>query len=250
MPNHPHAATRFIEHLVSLLATAERSRDPLRVSLTGYWFSNSGQAPDIRIYRLNAGAIAFLEHALHHADGSLVSAWHRAIDAHWRQQRDTQDTGLRANALYEAVLALPDQAVGFARRFLIPAHHWGLVALFLQRMDVMQPERIALLRQIGQRCADYARQRRSFFYQFSRTDDYSPWRRYLLRAADDCMRRSGEPLVTFDEFVQAFTAPPGEVNDWRLARDLVTLVMIEQRAGGDGDESDYPTDTIDPDEEE
>lgn len=95
----------------------------------------------------------------------------------------------------------------------------------------MTPEEIETLRELGARFGEYARERRAFFYDFSREDNYARWRRHLLRAADDCVRRYNYTLISYDEFVSIFTAPSGEINDWKLPRDLITLLMIESRAG-------------------
>lgn len=97
----------------------------------------------------------------------------------------------------------------------------------------MTPEEIETLRELGVRFGEYARERRAFFYDFSREDNYARWRRHLLRAADDCVRRYNYTLISYDEFVSIFTSPSGEINDWKLPRDLITLLMIESRAGTD-----------------
>ena len=58
--------------------------------------------------------------------------------------------------------------------------------------------------------------------------NYSTWRRKLIQAEYDYARR-GELLITSEEFVYAFTAPHGsEFNDWKLARDIVSLRIIEE----------------------
>ena len=49
----------------------------------------------------------------------------------------------------------------------------------------------------------------------------------MLNGRDDYQRASGLALITFEEFVAAFTAAPGEINDWKLARDLVVLAMLD-----------------------
>jgi len=232
LPGYPYERTRFVEMLVDWLAATERYSRAVewQPSLTGYFFTNAGQNPSIKIYRLSSAVISFLEAAYHHPDGTLTAAWQRAVSNAWvKPKQGASDHAVQSNGLYEALLNLPDEARRFLRKHLRPTHHWGLVALFLERVMDMEPERIALLRALGERFAVYARDKRAFFYQFSRADDHSKWRRLVLRAADDFARQTGHPLITFDEFTQAFVPVPGAINDWRLARDLITLVMIEQR---------------------
>jgi len=244
LPGVPFERTRLVEMLVDWLAASDRIQPA--PDLTGYVFTNNGPDPSIKLYRMESSVVSFLEVVMHHADGSLTAAWNRMVERGWKQ-REAADRREQANRLYEALLKLPDNAADVLRQHVLPAHHWGLAAEYLRRIMNMEPEKIALLKQLGERFAAYAVQKRAFFFGFSRTDDYSPWRRLVLRAADDSMRLYDQPLITFDEFVAAFTAPPGEINDWRLARDLITLLMIEKRVlVGEQlfDDSDTQTDLL------
>lgn len=225
LPGFPYERTRFVELLVSWMAVMDR-RAP-DASLTGYYFTNYGASPMIQIYRLDASVVSWLDEMQHHADASLSDAWWRVVNSGWTQKKEDVGTEFLSNAVYEAVLTLPAEGRSFFRRFLKYSYHRGLVELFLERILDMSPERIVLLRTLGDRFASYARSKRGFLYEFSRLNDYSRWRRVILRAADD-MARAGRKLITFDEFIDAFTAPPGEINDWRLARDLIALRMIEE----------------------
>jgi len=251
LPGAPFERTRLVELLIGWLAQAGRSRaeQPQMPSLTGYFFTNYGSSPSIRIYRVSSDVIGFLAAVYHNMDGTLVAAWQRAEAHGWVQPKQVGkaadsasapdspagqvNRSTQANRLYESLLALPDSARQILYRDLLPTRHWGLVTFFVRKVMGMDAERIKLLETLGVRLTAYAQDRRAFFYQFSRTDEYSKWRRLLLRASDDYVRQTGQPLITFAEFVTAFTAPPGEINDWRLARDLVTLKLIELRAVGD-----------------
>ncbi|MHB8625286.1 MAG: type I-B CRISPR-associated protein Cas8b1/Cst1 [Aggregatilineales bacterium] len=244
LPGAPYERTRLVELLIGWLARADRNRTEQMSmpSLTGYFFTNYGSSPSIRIYRLSSDVIGFLASIYHNVDGTLVAAWQRAEARAWVRPKKVDNAGdsaklpdrsTQANRLYESLLTLPDSAHQILYRDLLRTRHWGLVTLFVRKVMGMDPERIKLLESLGVQLADYAKDRRAFFYQFSRTEEYSKWRRLLLRASDDHMRQTGQTLITFAEFVTAFTAPPGEINDWRLARDLVTLKLIEMRAVGD-----------------
>jgi CRISPR-associated protein Cst1 len=176
--------------------------------------------------------VGFLRAVQRSADGTLVAAWGRAVARAWKVRPGQTDLSLLPNNLYESLLDLPAGAPGLLRRFLLPVRHWGLAALFLRSIMNLSEERIDLLRVLGDRFADYAAEKRRFYFQFARTKDYSRWRRELLRAADDASR-SGQTLISFDEFVDIFTAPSGEFNDWRLMRDLIVLRMLERRVTPD-----------------
>jgi CRISPR-associated protein Cst1 len=235
LPGLPFPRTRLVEQLVRWLVRVER-RGLKPASLTAYFFSNNGADPFIDIYRVDACALRFLEDVLHPADLDVRRAWERAVERAWvHTKKLDSDDDLRPNRLYEALLRLPQGAVSFLRRYLLPVHCWGLVERYLRKVMNMQETDIALLRQVGSRLAEYARAHNRFFYDFSRIDDYSRWRRAVLRAADDAARQTGQPLLSFDEFVALFTYREGEYWDWRLARDLITLLMIEARAVPDAE---------------
>jgi CRISPR-associated protein Cas8b1/Cst1 subtype I-B len=247
VPVAPHARTRLVALLLEWIQHTER----LAVggtghhSLTGYLFSNYGPEPKLRIVRLGAHVLAFLRLAAHHPEPGLSEAWERAVQRSWlatpvkrkaaqgasadaRTSPDDHES-MRANRLYESLLDLPGSARLILRRDLFPTRHWGLVALYLRKVMGMDAGRIALLKRLGERFATYSQDRRAFFFEFLRTQEYATWRRAIIRAADDCVRRQGLTLITMDEFVEAFTAPDGEINDWKLARDLVGLAMIDAR---------------------
>lgn len=256
IPGLPYERTRLVEMLIEWLASAERlsaadegGRMP---SLTGCFFSNNGTSPSVRVYPLESGVVGFLEQVYHNADLSLTSAWDRAVTRAWvanKNEPESTEADSRRNNLYEALLNLPQDARMVLKRYLLCTRHWGLVALYLREVMLMDETRINLLKTLGERLAAYVAQKRAFFYAFSRTDEYAKWRRLLLRAADDHKRFQGQDLITFDEFVTAFTAPPGEINDWRLARDLVTLALIEARGESD-DEPLFEDEPLDDESQE
>lgn len=231
LPGLSYERTRFVELVLRALRRARRTG--VFPSVTGYHFSNYGRDPDIRIFSLDSGVLDWLSEVEHHPDVTLTRAWQRVAEAGWRDnpkqkkiRTDQAETENRRNQVYEDLLNLPQTSRKFFEQYLRHSRHFGLAALFAERIMDMTPERIALLRTLGERFANYAQRNRAFYFKFLRLDGYARWRRMLLEAADDAMR-SNNVLISFDEFVEAFTAPEGEYNDWRLARDLVALRMME-----------------------
>jgi CRISPR-associated protein Cst1 len=237
--------TRFIEMIVSAFAEQQASGDH---SVSGYGFSNYGADPMIHIMTIDSGVAEWLGNMLHHPDATLTAAWARLVAGAW-DARKQPDQAMQRNAVYEAVLNLPASARLFSAKYLRKTRHFGLMALFCERILDMTPEQIALLRALGDRFAQHARLKRGFFHDFTRIQEYTPWRRRILRAADDAAR-VGDPLITFDEFVQAFTAPAGEINDWRLSRDLVALRMLEHMQALPEDEPLFTFPEDDPEQED
>ncbi len=245
--------------LVEALREVERQTPGvLRGSVTLYTFTNDNRDADLRIDRLTSPALAFLREAEHEAphEPGRRAAWVRAVERGWQQpeQGEVVESGERKNQLYEDLYGLPEGARRFFRKHIWPTHNWALAALFLRKVMFMEKERLDLLFDLGTRLAEYALQRRrSFYYEFARERSYSTWRRRLLNAADDWSRQ-GRVLITADEFVRAFVPPADATySDWGLARDIVTLRMIEllAQAGAlpSGEEPLLPPDEIDEGEE-
>lgn len=222
LSNLPYVGTRLMELALDWAHEG--------APLLGYHFSNYGSGARVQVFSVPSHLLAFFAKVRQHPQAGLTAAWEWAVQSAWQDQR---------NGLYEDLLQARSTAV--LRRWLLPTHHWGLIALFLRSLTEMPPEKIALLRQLGERFAAYAAHKRAFRFQFSRTDEYSTWRRYVMRASEDALRVAGRPLVSFEEFLMAFTAPPGEVNDWRLARDLVYLAMLEALGPADLEDSEEET---------
>jgi len=218
--------TRLVEALRQIERAAPGS---LRGTVTLYLFTNDNRGADLKIDRLTSPALTFLREAEHEAphEPGRQAAWQQAVARGWQQPKQGEEVGERKNQLYEDLYGLPEGAYKFFRRHIWPIHNWALAALFLRKVMFMEKERLDLLYDLGRRLAEYALHRRSFYYEFARERSYATWRRRLLNAADEWSRQ-GRVLITADEFVRAFVAPPGaEYSDWGLARDIVTLRMME-----------------------
>lgn len=247
LPGQPFERTRFVELLVGWLAQLER-RSISTASLTGYCFTNYGAEPSITIYRLDVAVSHWVEMVMYHAGGAVQAAWQHSIERGWYGGGRDAKPDEQANKLYEDLLLLPDDALHFCRRHVLPQRSWAYAQSYLEGIMQMTPEDIEKIRIIGERFAHYAGQRRGFFYEFSRTDEFASWRRVVLRAADDCARRYDNLLIDYDEFTDLFIPREDEYNNWRLIRDLITLIMIEARVGEDDEPLFDPEDESEDDQ--
>ena len=106
-------------------------------------------------------------------------------------------------------------------------------------------ERIDEIRRMGDRLADYVVQQndKRFFRAFFTARRYSDLRSALLRANRSNLDAGRGPIIEFDPYVTVFE--DGEQlgrNDWRLARDLVVIRMIERLyREGNISEEDLPS---------
>ncbi|MGQ9889056.1 MAG: type I-B CRISPR-associated protein Cas8b1/Cst1 [Aggregatilineales bacterium] len=232
-------------------------------SITAYHLTN-GQQPSVDIYHLPLGVTRFLLRA---NSARYRKQWQEIVNLAWQRApkkksgRKGEAAGAdepftaRRNYLYDDLLRLPDQATRFMRIYLlrrvdrrlrlleddprsdystqreIGLVSWDLTELFLKEVFNMDETRIAAIRRLGDRLADYvaAENDRRFFRAFFGEMNYSLFRNRLIKADIEAVRRGGEPLITFDQFVEVFEE--GEEiarRDWRLARDLALIRMIER----------------------
>lgn len=258
--------TLLVETLTKIIAESHYladDRSPL--SITAYHLTN-GQVPEVSIYHLPLGVTGFLRLA---NTPRYSTTWQHIVQAWWpreveetptnanrrRSAKTKSTTGkptIRRNPLYEDLLRLPEDAPRFLRVYLLsgllrqakslitpaldPAQPadlalWELTELFLKEVMSMDKTRIEHIRALGDRLADYvaAENDRRFFRAFYSEQNYTLLRNALLRANAAAVRRQGQPLVTFDQFVEVFEE--GEdipYKDWKLARDLVLIRMIER----------------------
>jgi CRISPR-associated protein Cst1 len=160
----------------------------------------------------------------------------------------------RRNFLYEDLFNLPHNVPTFIRRYFLrlPARNaydddprrsyslksdaslvsWQLTRLFLERIMQMTTTRIDRIREMGEQLAQYVHDENDtrFFQRF-----YSEQRRYdlirneLIRVNNERLKRKQPPLVRFEPYVEVFEDVDDRGRtDWRLARDLVLIRMIEK----------------------
>jgi CRISPR-associated protein Cst1 len=94
----------------------------------------------------------------------------------------------------------------------------------------MDEERIKRVRELGDHLAEYtiSQDDRYFFTNF-RVQNYHVFRTLLLRANLAQLKRGQTPIIDFDSYIEVFELAENDSHpDWRLARDLVFIRMIEQ----------------------
>jgi CRISPR-associated protein Cst1 len=230
-------------------------------SLTAYHLTNSGQGVGLDIYHLPLETIGFLRDmhlAEYHQDwGTIVQrAWEIApAKKGGKKQSDDQPFQPRRNWLYEDLFSLPDGAPRFLRTYFLRVAlryvkgpgtdpranyslqreadlvSWKITERFLRRIMHMDKERIEHIRALGDRLADYvsAQNERRFFRDFFTLQRYDHLRNALIKANLACVRQGGAPIITLDPYIAVFEEGDDLArSDWRLARDLVLIRMVEQ----------------------
>lgn len=221
--------------------------------------------PPLEIYYLPLELTRFLSAV---SSARYRNEWQSIVKRAWRLQMSSRkkrgsmgvqgvgDDGNQRpnrNFLYEDLFRLPDYAPLFIRRYLlrVPVRSraeddprrlyslrdeaslvsWKLTDLFLEEVMNVEKERTRQMRELGDRLASYISEEndRRFFIAFFSERNYDMFRNALIKANLAHVRRGNPPLITLDPYIEIFEegnelARP----DWRLARDLVLIRMIEQ----------------------
>lgn len=261
----PEAESSARTLLVETLLEVEQSRrdeaqEHRPASVTAYHLSNLGATPSLDIYYLPLELTEFLREITSpdyrtEWDAIARRAWWLAQPKRKRKGGESgQEEASRPqrNVLYEDLFQLSGNARQFVRCYFLripvrtrseddPRHtyslrdeaglvSWKITELFLRRVMNMDKERIQQIRELGDRLAAYVSQEndRQFFAAFFQ-HRYDYFRTALIKANLAHVQHGNPPLITLDPYIAIFEegneiAAP----DWRLARDLVLIRMVEQ----------------------
>lgn len=257
---HLELRTLIIDTLLSAAAKQKDMREEERpFSISAYHISNSGQGPSLDIYHLPLQVIGFLMTML---SADYQMEWSKIVQRAW-EVADTKKGGKktkeefvpRKNYLYEDLFYLPGNAKRFLRTYFlrialnlskmeagdprrwystkseVDIVSWKITQQFLRRIMNMEQERITQIREMGDRLAEYVsiQNDKRFFREFFTQNRYEYFRSELLKANLAQVKRGYPPIVEFEPYIQVFEegnelARP----DWRLARDLVLIRMVER----------------------
>lgn len=230
-------------------------------SLTAYHLTNSGQGVGLDIYHLPLEIIGFLRdmhRAEYHREWQTIvqRAWETApVKKRSKRQGEEKPFQPRRNWLYEDLFVLPEGAARFVRTYFLRVAlryakvqetdprvnyslqreadlvSWKITERFLRRILHMDRERIEHIRTLGDRLAEYvgAQNDRRFFRDFFTVQRYDYLRTALIKANVNWVKQGRPPIITLDPYIAVFEEGDDLArSDWRLARDLVLIRMIEQ----------------------
>lgn len=247
-PDQKFPKTIFVDQVLKISGDQEYEHSP---SITLYHLTNYGTTADVNIMHLPSQVVEFLTVA---NSEKFRQVWREIIRRAWQKVDDARP-GIARNFLYEDLFELPEKAARFIQIYFLrqgfraPARFkddprsgyafereldlvsWDLTAMFLREVVEMEVERIAAIRNLGDGLSSYVSRTndRRFFRDFYMVDRYGQLRGLLIKASNAEVRGGRPPLIGFDEFIAIFEE--GEELpriDWRLARDLVLIRMIER----------------------
>ncbi|MDZ7305278.1 MAG: type I-B CRISPR-associated protein Cas8b1/Cst1 [candidate division KSB1 bacterium] len=255
--------TLLIDTLMRAETLRKETTDARPASLTAYHLTNSGQGVALDIYHLPLDMMDFLQTAV---SAEYRTQWDEIAQRAWQLSQLPKKKSAKAkadkapekerpqrNMLYEDIFKLPDNARPFLQTYFLrtawryakeddPRKNyslkqethlvsWKLTELFLRKVMHMDKTRIGHLRELGDRLAEYVagQNDRRFFTSFFQEGRYDYLRNLLIKANTNEVRRGGKPLITFEQFIEIFEEGEEVARpDWRLARDLVLIRMVEQ----------------------
>jgi len=250
--------TLLIEMLVRVendRSYADEEYEP--ASLSAYNFNN-GKDLDLVIYHLPLEIVRFLQ-LVHMA--IYERAWRRLVQRGWQLSQVRKGKKGEAespqepwrNYLYEDLLSLPDEAPRFIRTYFLRLPRrskderdprsqyslrsdldlvsWGLLELFLKEVIRMDTTRIERIRALGDGLAVYVEKEggKRFFRSFFTENNPSNFRTLLIKANIAHIRNGNPALFDMDTYIDVFEEGYEVMRpDWRLARDLVLMRMIDK----------------------
>jgi len=268
LPETGPAKTVLVETLLLAdeeRSRAEKEYNP--ASLTAYHFSNSGQSnaldsrnPPLEIYHLPAEIMDFLwvvKNQEYKYDWEVLTkrAWQISKPKKENKKNSNKEDKRRPrNYLYEDLFRLPHEAHRFLRRYFlrVPTRNtpnddprrayslkgdaglvsWDLTELFLKKVMHLKESRINRIREIGDQLADYVNEendKKFFSIFYSEQSRYDIIRNALIRVDRSRLKQGKPPIIRFEPFIEVFEEPDEKGrSNWRLARDLVLIRMIER----------------------
>lgn len=261
---HLKYRTLLIETLLEAAQKQLKSLNRLEpFSITAYHMTNSGQGADLNIYHLPSQIVGYLQLML---GADYQQAWGQIVRAGWAlprlkrgQTEAPADFKPERNYLYEDLFRLAEnprqEAPRFIRTYFLrdtlryaksdptdPRGHystrqqaslvfWKLTEPFLRRILHMEVQHIQQIRVLGDALAHYVHGQndRRFFRNFYTESRYPYLRTELIKANIAHVKRGNPPFLTFDNYIGVFEEGEDSArSDWRLARDLVLIRMVEQ----------------------
>jgi len=246
----------------------EEAEERRPFSVTAYHLTNSGQSnplddrnPPLEIYHLPLEITEFLFYL---ASPGYRLEWNAIAERAWRLTSpskkgkqtaagEKEDSRPQKNFLYEDLFQLPDNAASFIRQYFlrIPVNSrpvddprgayflrdeaslvsWKVTELFLWKVMNMDKNRIQQIKDLADQLASYINKEndRRFFAAFFSEQKYEFFRNNLIKVNLSNVRQGNTPLIKLDPFIEIFEEGSDIARpDWKLARDLILIRIIEQ----------------------
>lgn len=260
----PEPNLKYRTLLIHILLQARQMQlDNLRMdepfSISAYHLTNLGPNEKLDIYHLPNQVILYLKQML---QADYAQAWQQIIRRAWEitqpKKGEQEAPPPSRNYLYEDLFRVAEDPYHSGPRFIrtyflrdplrfardkvdprggyslqreVELVSWKLTEPFLKGVLHMDKERIENIRKMGDALAGYVKSQndRRFFRNFYVLNRYDLIRNELIKANTEHTRRGNLPFLTLDGYISVFEEGEELARvDWKLARDLVLIRMVEQ----------------------
>ncbi len=198
-------------------------------SLRFYHFTNFGQNPEIDFYDIPSSVFHFMVELCR---SDSLRDWYKiaAKGIDWKGKKKKQDVQKRkTNRLYENLT----KGRSILRYFFDNGGvlgDWKLVTLYLRMVREMSDNRIQAIKEVADRLLEYCQSvgDAKSIQRLQYASSYRDFRSALLRVQQGIVKKTGNPLLTFDEYTLDL-APEGGAT-WNETRDLLLFRILEKGA--------------------
>ncbi len=205
--------------------------DRLIVPLRFYTFSSDGRNPILEFYDIPSAVVDYL---IAVQRSGLASQWDRVVAKGFvvRKEEDPNEAPyIRENQVYRRIVEDRSILRYFFedRQRMTVIGSWELVSLYLRRLRNMDEERIQTIKDVADRILEICKAENSLklIQILDRAKYLGQFRTVLLRMHKLTVAKKGQPLLTFDELVDAIL--PDE-RQWSEVRDLLLFRIYEAGA--------------------
>ena len=196
-------------------------------SISYYHFTNYGQSPNVKIYRLPNSVFRFLAYIKTH---EAYAEWRKIVLRGFRKSIK-KDPSLKKhkNNVYHRLLNNQSIIYYFFQKRKILGD-WELLKYYLIEVMGMKNEQLEVIKNLGEKIADQTMRTGSAkrLTQLETCRNYSELRNILRFIEKDriSLKLTG-PLFTIDEFTQSLFPDDDSQYNWRYTRDILLYCIYE-----------------------
>ena len=199
-------------------------------SLNFYYFTNYGSSPDLDIYTLPHGVFTFLTEIPSDDWNNWNFIVKKAYNyVKWDKVESNEDYKNNPNTVYNNLLEGKSILRSFySTKFKKTYCSWKLVESYLMEVKNMDKKRIEVIKDVGDRLADYIKDNDSLktLTSLENASNYNNFRNILRKILKNKINNGDEDLLfTFDEYVENLF-PEGNMT-WRETQDLLLFRIYE-----------------------
>lgn len=223
--------TNAIFNIISQVISSGRRWKRENPSLNFYYFTNYNQGSELDIYNLPNGVFSFLTEIPRDDWNNwnfIVKKAYKFVK--WDKIESDEEYINNPNSVYNNLLEGKSILKSFySTKFKKTYCTWKLVKSYLIEVKNMENKRIDVIKDVGDRLANYISVNDSFktLTSLEHASNYNNFRNILRKILKNKINKGDEDLLfTFDEYVE-YLFPEGNMT-WRETQDLLLFRIYEK----------------------